>query len=131
MNNKNKTISFKFSSSEARKSHHDSDTQTNKPEWQTIAFFKRVSLQYYETTFLKRKLYLHSLYFSQNMLMLSEPRRVLVICILFLDFARFAILSSPRMCTNLCKSSFKTFKRNVNSQTDRLKSSRSLPGAEK
>ena len=64
-------------------------TQTNKPEWRTIAFFKRVSLQYSKTKFLKRKLYLHSLYFSQNTLMLSEPRRVSAICILFLDFARF------------------------------------------
>ena len=43
-------------------------TQTNKPEWLTIAFFKCVSLQYSKITFLKRKLYLHSLYISQNML---------------------------------------------------------------
>ena len=46
-----------------------------KTEWLPIAFFKRVSLQYSTTTFLKRKFSLHSLYFSQNMLMLSEPRR--------------------------------------------------------
>ena len=64
-------------------------TQTNKLEWRTIAFFKRVSLQYSKTTFLKRKL--HSLYFSQNMLVVSETRRVPVICILFLDYVRFAI----------------------------------------
>ena len=63
-------------------------TQTNKPEWRTIAFLKRVSPQYSKTTFLKRKLHLHSLYSSQNMLMLSELSRVPVICILFLDFAR-------------------------------------------
>ena len=31
----------------------------------------------------KLNLYLHSLYVSQNMLMLSEPRRVPVICLLF------------------------------------------------
>ena len=34
---------------------------------------------------------LHSLYFSQNMLMWSEPLWVPVICILFLEFAHFAI----------------------------------------
>ena len=73
-------------------------TQTNKfqdsdkqPEWETFSIFRRVSFQYSKTTFLKRKLYLHSLYFSQNMLTLSVPRRVPVICILFLDFACFAI----------------------------------------
>ena len=66
-------------------------TQTNKPKWQTIAFFKLVIFQCSKTTFLKQKMYLHSLYFSQNMLVLSEPRRVPVIFILLLDFARFAI----------------------------------------
>ena len=57
-------------------------TQKNKPEWRTIAFFKHVSLQYSKTTFLKRKLYLHSLYFSQN-------RKF---CILFFDFTRVTCL---------------------------------------
>ena len=59
----------------------------------SLAFFKRVSLQYSKITFQKQKPYLHSLYFSQNMLILSEPRRVPVICNLFLDFARKLLLS--------------------------------------
>ena len=67
--------------------------RARRHDWRTTAFFKRVivSLQYSKTTFLKRKLYLYSLYFSPNILMLSEPRRVPVICIRFLDCARFAI----------------------------------------
>ena len=51
-------------------------TQTNKPVWRTIAFYKHVSLQYAKTTFLKQTLYLRSLYFSQNML-------VPVVCICY------------------------------------------------
>ena len=31
-------------------------TQTNEPQWRTIAFFKRISLQYFKTTFLKRRI---------------------------------------------------------------------------
>ena len=93
---KNDRRADKKCNSAARAWRHNSDKQTSRlrqtnPEWQTIAFFKRVSLQYSKTTFSTRKLYLHSLYFSQNMLMLSEPGRVPVICILFLDFTRFAI----------------------------------------
>ena len=45
----------------------DSQTQSNKAEWLTMAFFKRAGLQYSKATFLKRKLYLHSLYFSQKL----------------------------------------------------------------
>ena len=71
----------------------DVTTQTNKPERQRIAFFKLISLQFSKTMFLKRKLCLHSLNFSQSMLMLSEPRRVPVICILFLGFVCFAIIT--------------------------------------
>lgn len=49
------------------------DKQTGMAE---IAFFRRASRQYFKTTFLKRKLYLHSLSISHNMLMMPEPRRV-------------------------------------------------------
>lgn len=41
---------------------------SNKLEWQTIAFLKCVSLQYSKTMFLKRKLKLLSLCFSQDKL---------------------------------------------------------------
>ena len=86
-------------------------TQTNKPECGTIAFFKHESLQYSKTTFLKGKFYLHSLCFSQYMLMLSERRRVPVICIPFLDFACFAIshyvLSFS--CRSLCDNKVSAF----------------------
>ena len=50
-------------------------------------------------TLLKRKLRLYSLYFPQNTLMLTESPGLslagsLVFCILFLDFAPFAIADS-------------------------------------
>ena len=46
-------------------------------------------------TLVKRKLRLHSLYFPQNTLMLTESRGNSVICILFLDYVRFAIRKWP------------------------------------
>ena len=42
-------------------------------------------------TVVKRKLRLHSLHFPQNTLMLTETRGNSMICILFLEFVRFAI----------------------------------------
>ena len=43
-----------------------------------------------KTLFLKRKLRLDSLYFAKNTLMLSQPRGGIIVCILFLNLARFA-----------------------------------------
>ena len=47
------------------------------------------------------KTYPHFPYFSHNMLMLSEPRRVPVICILFLEFVRFAITTCNGLLTTV------------------------------
>ena len=52
---------MKFKDGSIAKRPSDVMPQTNKPVWRTIAFFKRVSLQYSKTTFLKRKLYITSI----------------------------------------------------------------------
>ena len=67
----------------------DSDKQTGMVD-DFEDFFKRAKAGV-PKTLVKRKLRLHSLYFPQNTLMLTESRGDLVICILFLDFARFAV----------------------------------------
>ena len=56
-------------------------------QWQNNfnAFFKHESQC--TNTFLKQKLCLHSLHFTQNMFTLSDSCRVREMCILFLEFA--------------------------------------------
>ena len=66
----------------------DSDKQTRMVAiWSFLEACKPVFLEH----FLKRKLCLLSLYFTQNNLMLSDSCGVPVICLLFLDLEHFAI----------------------------------------
>ena len=66
-------------------------TRTNKLEWWMILKISLRAKAGVPKTLVKRKLRLHSLYFPQNMLMLTESRWNLEICNLFLDFVHFAI----------------------------------------
>ena len=78
--------------SEALEWRHDSDkTQTNKLEWWMILKISLKAKAGVSETLVKRKLRLHSLYFPQNSLTLTESSGNSAICILFLDFVRFAI----------------------------------------
>ena len=66
-------------------------TRTNKLErWMILKISLRAKAGV-PKTLVKRKLRLHSLYFPQNTLMLTESRRNSVICIQVLDFVRFTI----------------------------------------
>ena len=75
--------------SEAHKWRHESHKQTVMAE--DLKLYPSTQGSVPKTFFFKGKLLLHSLYFSQNTLMLSDTRGVQVICILFLDLARFVI----------------------------------------
>ena len=73
-------------------------TQTNKLQdldKQTImaddCFLQALKPSVFQNHVFETKVSLPYLYFSHNMLLLCEPRRVLVIWILFLDCSRFAI----------------------------------------
>ena len=60
---------------EAREGRHHSDkTQTNKLEWWMIWKISIRAKAGFPKTLVKRKLRLHSLYFPQNTLMLTESR---------------------------------------------------------
>ena len=80
-----------FVNSEAREWRHDWDkTRTNKLEWWIILKISVRVKASVPKTFLKRKVCLYSLCFPQKTLCwLSLPWNS-VICILFLDFVRFA-----------------------------------------
>ena len=78
--------------SEAREWRHDSDkTQIYKLEWWMIFKIPLRAKAGVPKTLVKQKLRLHSLYFPQNTLCWLSLAENSVICILFLDFARFAI----------------------------------------
>ena len=61
-------------------------------EWWKIWSFFQVRNQVFLKTIFKAKMWRSfTYYFCQSMLMFSDSRGVSIICILFLDFARFVI----------------------------------------
>ena len=79
--------------SEAREWRHDSDkTETNKLEWCTILQISFRAKAGVPKTLVKQKRHLHSLYFPQNTLMLTESRGE------FSDFHSIFRLCALRCC---------------------------------
>ena len=89
-----------LSKSEVREWRHDSDkTHTSKLEWWMILKISLKAKAGFPKTLVKQNLSLHSLYFPQNTLMLTESRREFSdLQILFLDFLRFAISTTGYSC---------------------------------